>query len=166
MMKGEKLRVHVEYGELKADFEGNPDEVSTAFIDFLNKVYPSFELASRLVFKPDLVKLSRALEGVIEYSPEGLILVPRELTSEEAIILSLLGVYVGNKLGIFAEDSISVNQIASVSGKASKTILNQLKGMIDDGLAERVGRGEYKIKSLGIKSAEKILQEVKMRENP
>ena len=80
-------------------------------------------------------------------------------------MLSLLGVYVGNKLGLSTEESVSVTQIATVSGKALKTILNKLKGKIDDGLVERVGRGEYKIKSLGIKEAKKVLQDVKMREH-
>jgi hypothetical protein len=145
------------------DFEGSPEAVSIAFIDFLNKVYPAFKLANKLVFKPDLIKLSQELVGVLEYSPEGLILAPGDLTSEEAIVLSLLGIYVGNRLGLSAEESVSVTQIATASGKASKTILNQLKGMIDDGLMERVGRGKYKIKSLGIKRAEKVLQDVKTR---
>ena len=61
-----KLRVHVEYGEFKINFDGSPEVVSIAFIDFLNKVYPAFKLANRLVFKPDLIKLAQALEGVIE----------------------------------------------------------------------------------------------------
>ena len=125
-------------------------------------MYPEFKLASKLVFKPDLIKLSQTLEGVIEYSPEGLILTSDDLTSEEAIVLTLFGVYVGNKLGLSVEESVSVTQIAAASGKASKTILNQLKGMID-GLVERVGRGKYKIRSLGTKRAEKVLQDVKMR---
>lgn len=155
--------MHAEYGEFKADFEGSPEAVSIAFIDFLNKAYPEFKLASKLVFKPDLIKLSQTLEGVIEYSPEGLILTSDDLTSEEAIVLTLLGVYVGNKLGLSAEESVSVTQIAAASGKASKTILNQLKGMIDDGLVERVGRGKYKIRSLGTKRAETVLQDVKRR---
>ena len=97
---------------------------------------------------------------------EDLTIEPKEeITSEEAINLSLLGVYVGNKLGVLEESSISVNQIATICGKASKTILNQLKGMIDNGLVERIGRGEYEMKSLGIKQSEKILQELKMRGN-
>lgn len=162
-MKDPRLRVHVEYGELQANFEGDPEDVSIAFIDFLYKVYPSFKLANNLVFKPDIVKLSRALEGVIEYSAEGMILLPGTLTSEEAIIVSLLGVYVGSKLRLFDEESLSVNDVANASGKASKTILNQLKDMIDDGLVERAERGKYRIKSRGVKEAEKILQEVKTR---
>ncbi len=163
MMKEPRLRVHVEYGELQADFAGDPEAVSLAFIDFLYKVYPSFKLAHNLVFKPDLVKLSQALEGVIEYSSEGMILLPETLTSEEAILLSLLGVYVGNQLRFFEEAALSVNDVANTSGKAPKTILNQLKGMIDDGLVERAERGKYRIKSRGIKAAEKILRELTTR---
>jgi hypothetical protein len=155
--------VHVEHGEFQADFEGSPEAVSVAFLDFLNKAYPAFKLASRLIFKPDVIQLAQALEGVIEYSSDGLLLTSGDLTSDEAIVLTLLGVYVGRKLGVSVEASVSVTHIATASGKASKTVLNQLKGMIDNGLVERVGRGEYQITSQGIKRAENVLHDVKRR---
>ncbi len=155
--------MHVEHGELQADFEGSPEAVSIAFLDFLNTAYPAFKLASRLLFKPDVIQLAQALEGMIEFTPDGVLLTAGDLTSEEAILLTLLGVYVGHKLGVTADASISVTHIANASGKASKTVLNQLKGMIDDGLMERVGRGAYQIKSQGIKRAEHVLHDVKAR---
>lgn len=164
MFERGKLRVHVECDNLQADLEGSPDEVTTAFIDFLHQIYPSFKLASRLIFKPDLAQLSHSLEGLIEYSQEGLILLIRELTSEEAILIVLLAVYVGSRLGLISEDTISVNQIANVSGKASKTILNQIKSMRDTGLLERVGKGRYQIKSLGIKRVDALIPSLKGRE--
>ncbi len=156
--------MHVKHGELQADFEGSAEAVSIAFLDFLNTAYPAFKLASRLLFKPDVIQLAQALEGVIEFAPDGILLTAGDLTSEEAIVLTLLGVYVGHRLGVTADTSLSVTRIATACGKASKTVLNQLKGMIDDGLLERVGRGEYQIKSQGIKRAEQVLHAVKGRD--
>ena len=155
------LKVHVEFGDAKADFEGNPDDVAKAFLTFLNKIHPTFELAQRLTFNPDLAKLSEGLVGILKFTPEGAILVFTELPADEAIILSLVGVYVGSRLGRVTNDAMSANGLSKMTGKALKTISNQLAWMVDYGLVERVGRGEYRITSIGIMRSEKILQELK-----
>lgn len=155
------LKIHVEFDDAKVDFEGNPDTVTKEFIAFLNKVYPTFELAQKLTFNPDLAKLAEELVGILKFTPEGAVLESTESPADEAIILSLVGVYVGNKLGKTASDALSANGLSKMTGKALKTISNQLAWMVDDGLIERVGRGEYKITSVGIMRSEKILQELK-----
>jgi hypothetical protein len=155
------LKIHVEFGAEKADFEGSPDAVTKEFLTFLNKVYPTFELAQKLTFNPDLAKLAEELVGVIKLTPDGAVLESTVSPADEAITLSLVGVYVGNRLGKAANDSLSANGLSKMTGKALKTISNQLAWMVDDGLIERVGRGEYKITSVGIMRSEKILQELK-----
>ncbi len=158
MLHRSRMRVRVEYGELQAHFEGTVEDVTHAFLNFLKTVHPAFPLAVKLMYKPDLVELGRLLEGVVEYSSEGLILVRTDFTADEAILTVLLGVYVGSRIGVLTENTISVNTIANISRKASKTILNQIKSMIDDGYVNRVGKGEYQIKNLGIKKMEAILR--------
>lgn len=155
------LKLHIEFGDAKADFEGNPDDVAKAFLTFLNKIYPTFELAQRLTFNPDLAKLAEGLVGILKFTPEGVILVSTELPADEAIILSLVGVYVGSRLGKIENDAMAANGLSKMTGKALKTISNQVAWMVDDGLVERVGRGEYRITSIGIMRSEKILQELK-----
>jgi hypothetical protein len=110
------------------------------------------------MYKPDLMELGSLLEGVVEYSSEGLILLRTDFTADEAILTVLLGVYLGSRIGALTENTTSVNTIANISRKASKTILNQIKSMIDDGYVTRVGKGEYQIKNLGIKKMETILR--------
>lgn len=158
MLHRSRMRVRVEYGELQAHFEGTVEDVTHAFLNFLKTVHPAFPLAVKLMYKPDLVELGRLLEGVVEYSSEGLILLRTDFTADEAILTVLLGVYVGSRIGVLTENTISVNTIANISRKASKTILNQIKSMIDDGYVTRVGKGEYQIKNLGIKKMEAILR--------
>lgn len=158
MFNRSKLRVNVEYGELRANFEGTVEDVTLAFLDFLNTVHPAFPLAAQLMYNPDLVELGSLLEGSIEYSSEGLMLLNTDLTADEAILTVLLGVYVGSKIKALTDNTISVKAIANISSKASKTILNQIKSMIDEGYVTRVGKGEYQIKNRGIKKMEVLLR--------
>lgn len=151
-----KLKLHLEIGEAKVDLEGDPDQVIRGLLTQLAEVYPALETARKLTFFPDLTKLSEALIGIIEFTPDGVLLNRRELSAEQAILICLLGGYVGYRLGRGGSDSMSASVLSKVSGKALKTISNQIALMVDEGLVERVGRSEYRITSLGIKRAEAI----------
>jgi len=151
-----KLKLHLEIGDTKVDLEGDPDTVIRGLLTQLAQVYPALELARKLTFFPDLAKLSEILTGIIEFAPEGILLNRRELSAEQVILICLLGGYIGHKLGRVESDSMSTSVLSKVSGKALKTISNQIALMVDEGLVERVGRSEYRITSLGIKRAEAI----------
>jgi len=163
MSNSEKLKVHVEFGELIENFEGTPDEVVRAFLISLSRIYPGLELASKLVFQPDLASLSISLEGLIKFAPEGLLLLATEAPAEEAILISLVGDYIGYRLGKIDFDTDSTNGLVKTTGKALKTISNQLAWMIDDSLVERVDRGRYRITSLGITRFEQIAERLRTR---
>ncbi|MFH0748499.1 MAG: hypothetical protein V1915_01050 [Candidatus Bathyarchaeota archaeon] len=160
MSNHDRLKVHVELGELKQDFEGTPDEIVKAFLTSLANIYPSLELAKKLVFQPDLSRLAENLVGLVKFAPEGLLVLTQETPSEEAIMISLVGSYVGYRLGKIDSDTDSANGLAKTTGKALKTISNQLAWMIDDNLVERVDRGRYKITSLGITKFEQIIEKI------
>ncbi len=157
MSSTQKLKIHFEFGEIKVDLEGDPDTVTRELFTQLSKIYPALEMAKRLTFTPDLSKLSEALVGIIEFVPGGIILENRELSAEQAILICLLGGYVGHKLGRGENDSISASTLSKDSGKALKTITNQITLMADEGLVEKIGKGEYRITSLGIKRVETII---------
>jgi hypothetical protein len=159
------LRIRLEFGDAKINLEGPPDQVIRALLAQLSELYPALELARRLTFTPDLAKLSEALTGLAEFSPEGLILNTKEAPADEAILLALLAMYVGYRIGKLENDSLSASSLAKVTGKALKTITNQIAWIVDDGLVERVGRGEYRITSLGIKRAEQIATALKKEGN-
>ncbi len=162
-MVGEsRLKVHLEGEGFREVFEGTADEVMKAMIAFLTRVYPTFDIAQRLTFAPDITQLSEKLTGIAQVAPEGLILLAgRELPAEEAVCITLLGAYVVNRLGKLGRESMSSSELSKTTGKALKTIVNQLALLVDDGMVERVGRGEYRITSMGIRHAEEILQRLK-----
>jgi len=159
-----KLKIRVEFGELREDFEGSPDEVVRAFLTSLSRIYPGLELAGKLVFQPDLVRLAESLVGLVEFAPEGLLVLAGEAPAEEAIIISLVGSYVGHRLGKFGDETNSADGLAKTTGKARKTVSNQLAWMVDDGLVERVEQGRYRITSLGIKRFEQIVERSRPKE--
>ncbi len=161
MVEPNKLKIRAEFSGLTEDFEGSPDEVIRALILSLNKVYPNLELAQKLSFQPDLLKLAENLVGLVEYAPEGLIFQAGEASADEAIIISLVGSYMGFKLGKISEDTNTADGLAKTCGKALKTVSNQLAWIIDDGLVERVERGKYRITSLGIKRFEQIVKKLR-----
>jgi hypothetical protein len=155
------LRLHVEFGQEKLDFEGNPDEVFKAFMDFLNKIYPTLELARQLTFMPDLRRLAESLIGIIEIGTEGPILVSgRELPADETILLVLLGSYIGKRLAKLQRTSLSPNELSKATGKAYKTVMNQVPKLLDEGLAEKVDK-EYRISDFGIIRAQNIVTKYK-----
>lgn len=164
MSDNAKLRLHVEFNGLKEDYEGSPDEVVKALLTSLSKVYPSLELARKLVFQPDLAMLAENLVGLVEFAPEGLLVLAGEAPADETILVSLVGSYVGFRLGKIGDETSSADELAKTTGKALKTISNQLAWMVDDGLVERVGRGKYWVTSLGIKRFGQIADKLRPKE--
>jgi hypothetical protein len=152
----QRLKLHVETGETRIDIEGDPDTVSREFLRQLAEVYPALELAKRLTYAPDIAKLSESLVGILEFASEGILLNRRDLSAEQAILVCLLGGFVGYRIGRRDADYMSASTLSKASGKAVKTISNQLALMVDEGLVEKLGKGDHRITSHGIKKAEAV----------
>lgn len=155
MSSEQKLRVHIEYGDLKADFEGRADEVFKEVMKLLSRSIPAIETISRLTYNVDFSKLMNALAGIVTILPEGPMLASNlELSSDEAIGLCLVGAQIGAKLGKLTKDFMSIEELAMFTRKAEKTIRNTLPSMVKLGLVERTEEGKYRITTLGTKEFE------------
>ncbi len=162
MNEQNKLKVHLEFGEAKVDLEGDVNQVFEAIVRFLTEVYPNLEILRNLVYTPDLTSLAAKLVGRIEITAEGPILVSgAELSARDAACIALLGAHVGNKLGKLTKETLSSGDLAKITGKARKTISNEVPKLITDGLAERTTEGEYKLTIQGIRKTEDMLTEKK-----
>jgi hypothetical protein len=161
MSNPSSVRIHAEFGQETLNLEGSPDEVFEAFVDFMNKIYPAFEMARQIAFMPDIRKLSENLIGVIEIGAEAPVLVSgRELPADETILLALLGSYIGNRLGKLQKSSLSSSALSKVTGKAQKTIMNQLPKVLVEGSVERIDK-EYKISDFGIVRVQNIIADLR-----
>ena len=139
---------------MEVKLTGSPKDVTKAFLDFMSKMLPSYDIADRLVMNLDLDKLLRDLEGVIAMTPEGIIVtVPREGMGErDTILLYLLKTSIGQQLGRLEEDALSLADILTQTGGKPSTTAARLSELVSQSWVERVGRGKYRITTYGVKS--------------
>ncbi|MEM2320453.1 MAG: hypothetical protein QXS79_00995 [Candidatus Bathyarchaeia archaeon] len=148
------LELTVRYRNLEARFAGKPDEVIRALLNFISRVLPAYDLAAQLTLSVDIEDLLRGVRGIIALTPEGpVITVPRDRLGGDrnAILLNLVKVYVGYRVGRIEKDSLSVADLTSATGCKSGTVAARLSELTDMGFVERVGRGEYRLTTLGVK---------------
>jgi len=156
------IRVHVEFGDARVDFEGDLNEVFEAIVRFLSRIYPSIEILQKIVFSPDLARLMNSVVGLLEITSNGPAISQNiDLPARSAICLALLGAYIGSRIGKLQRDSLSTNELSKLTGKARKTVTNELPRLIEEGLVEKVSEGEYRITELGIRRAEEIAESIK-----
>ena len=148
--KREVVRIQAKVKEETFNFEGTADEVIEAFLKFICTIYPTYEVVSKIILTIDYEKLLRDFAGIIAVAVEGPVLLKRDIPTNQAIGFCLIGAHIGFKIGKLPKDTLSSGELAKLVSKASGTVANELTSMTKKGLVERVGKGEYRIKTAGI----------------
>lgn len=153
------IKVHIECGETYVDFVGDVNQVFESVVRFLIDIYPALESVQRILYNPNLVNLLRKIDGYVTISKDGPILVSGiDLPARHAICIVLLGSYIGFKLGIISNQSLSSSDLAKITVKARKTVSNEIPRLISEGIVERTSKGEYGLTTLGISRTETVLK--------
>ncbi|MBS7606629.1 hypothetical protein KEJ14_02155 [Candidatus Bathyarchaeota archaeon] len=162
MSEKNSVKVHLEFGEVKVDFEGGVNQVLESILRFLAKICPAIEIVQKITYTPDIASIINNIAGIIEITEDGPF-IRREinLSAKNAICLALLGAYIGNRIGKLPKDTLSVSELSKLTGKARKTISNDIPDLIEDGLVEKVSEGEYRITQLGIRRTEDTISAIK-----
>ncbi|MFH0748498.1 MAG: hypothetical protein V1915_01045 [Candidatus Bathyarchaeota archaeon] len=159
-----KVEVSIKYQGLEIKFSGTINEVTRLFLDYMYKNLPGYELISNLTLTVDFGILLKSLEGIVAITPEGLILtIPREKIGErEVILLNLIKKSVAYQLSKSEKDSVSIADLLQATGGKPSSTAARLSELVDMGWVDRVGRGEYKITTYGLKSfLENVLPKIK-----
>jgi hypothetical protein len=154
------LEVVIRYKDVETKFTGKPDSVIRGLLNYVSQVLPGYELVSGLALTVDLEDLLKSIKGLIAFTTEGIVVtVPKEkLGGERDIILvHLVKSYVGFRTGRMEKDSLTMGDIKSLTGGKSGTVGARLSELRSSGWVERVGRGQYRITTLGVKS---VLDEI------
>lgn len=163
-----RLELSVKYKDMEVRFTGTADTVVRSLFGFLSKILPAFDFASNLTLTVDLEKLLKRITGLVAFTPEGpVITLPREKLGGErnAILLHLTKSYVGYQTGRLDRDSLSTADMLSLTGGKPGTVAARLSELTSEGWIERIGRGEYRITTLGVKSfVEEVLPKIKPQE--
>jgi len=146
------ISVHIKYGEHEHTFEGPLDEVWKAVNKFFSDLIPIFRLLRQAIITVDLADLIEELKDLISISDGDVILRAdrRKLSDRDAIMLYLLGAYVGYRLGSLPKETMSSGELRSKVGKKAKIISTRLSELRREGWVEKTEGGEYKVTTLGI----------------
>ncbi|HIQ29885.1 MAG TPA: hypothetical protein EYH45_04905 [Candidatus Caldiarchaeum subterraneum] len=153
-MTSTRLKVNIEYGDLRAEFEGDPSEVYASVIRFLEKAIPTYSLASRIAYSTDLQTLLEQLSDIIAYNQrEGVLFLKpiNALPAADAILLFLAKRYIEHALGLRDSPTASFSEIQSAIGKPDKTVSGRLSELLQKGYVRRLDRGDYTITTLALK---------------
>jgi hypothetical protein len=150
---------------MEVKFSGAANEVTRSFLSFMSKILPSYELISRLTITIDMEDLLTDLEGIVAITPEGLIITaPRDrMGARETILLHLVKSNIAYQLGRTDKDSVSIADLLRATGGKPSSTAARLSELVDLDWVDRVGRGEYRITTYGIKSfIETVLPKIKL----
>ena len=151
-MKQKEIQVFVKHGEFEEDFKGSVDQVLRALIAFLDRIYPNLEILTEVRLTVDLQTLIEKMRDVVAIAPNGpVILSGKKLTVKELIGLNLIGNFVGYKLNMVDKASLTLDELVALTGKTKGSVSGALTIMVNDRLAEKPKRGEYRISVLGIR---------------
>ena len=146
------LEVTIKYGPTERKVIGEPEQVARDILTFLRTVVPELELASRLVLSVEINSLAKACEGVLAVTPEGVVVtVPVDaLADRELLLLHLAKARIAQMLGKSDKDLIQSSDLITATKKSAGTVAGRLSELCGENLAERKGKGEYRVTTLGL----------------
>src|SRR6516225_10143670 len=97
MSENPKIKVSIEWGDIKHTAEGDLETVVREVMQFAAKVLPNYSLASKLTFSPDYSSMVDDLSSVVQLTPQGeAVLLKTEMSAESSISLVLLSARVAH----------------------------------------------------------------------
>ena len=138
---------------------GSPDAVLKELLTYMSTVYPSIELVSRVMLTVDAKEFLDACSGAIASSPEGLVILKdtSHLRDRELLMLHLAGGRLLQILGKKETDAISLEELTRVMGRPTGTVAGRLSELWKEQLIERVGKGSYRLTTMGARIVVKSL---------
>jgi hypothetical protein len=145
------IEVTVRHNGAETKVIGNPESVVRELVMFFSKAYPSLELASKLVLSVDSAEFLHTCTGVLAYSPEGLVILKDTTTlkDRELMMLHVAGAHMFYLMGKRENDSISLDELAKITGRVTGTIAGRLSELVREQLIERIGKGSYRLTTMG-----------------
>ena len=146
------LEVIIKFGTLEKKITGPPDQVAQEVLSFLNKIIPQLELASHLSLSVDINELAKACEGILAVTPEGVVVMAPidQLADRELLLLHLAKASIAHILGKSDKDLVQSADLIVATKKSAGTVAGRLSELCGESLAERKGKGEYRVTTLGM----------------
>ncbi len=145
------IEVTVRHSGIESRIIGNPESVLRELISYFSKTYPSIELVSKLILSVDSAEFLQSCTGILATSPEGLVVLKNlaGLRDKELLMLHLAGSRLLHQLGERESDTLSLDEITKTTGRSTGTVAGRLSELCNEQLVERVGKGSYRLTTMG-----------------
>jgi hypothetical protein len=153
------VELTVKHSGIENRIVGNPESVLRETIAYFSKVYPNLELVSKLVLSIDTQEFLQTIAGVLAASPEGLAVLKdlAGLKDRELLMIHLTGARLLYLLGKKEADTLSLDEITKTTGRSTGTVAGRLSELCNEQLVERVGKGSYRLTTMGTRVVMKDL---------
>jgi hypothetical protein len=153
------IEVVLKHSGLENRIIGSPETVLRELLSYFSKIYPSIELISKLVLSVDSLEFLQSCTGVLAVSPEGLVVLKdlRDLKDKELMIIHLAGSRLQHQMGKKESDTLSLDEITKTTGRSTGTVAGRLSELCNEQLVERVGKGSYRLTTMGTRVVMKNL---------
>ena len=156
-----QIKVQIDANGLHYESSGNAEDVIPQLLQFLSKAVPTYDVARKLIYMPDLVGLTdRIAEFAKITNTNQLLLTRNDLPTEKSLSIVLFMAHLAAKFAKRSSDSLNIEEIATAVSKAPKTIRNTIVKMQKSGLIERIERGNYRITPKGFMDLENSLNQI------
>lgn len=153
-----QVNVHIEADGMRYEASGPVHEIIPQILQFLSQAVPTYDLAKKLMYVPDLAGLADKISEFAKMTSTGQLFLTRsDLPSEKAISIVLFMAQLAGKTGRRDTDSLTVEEIATGVSRVPKTIRNVLVQLQKSGIIDRADRGRYRITSKGLMELERSL---------
>ena len=149
------VNVIVTIGDVKVEFSGSAETVTTSVMNFLAKQVPSMDLARKILLNYAAQELIEAYSHVIKITPEG----PRvildtdvKLSDKDIVALQLVAARIAKDLGRLQDSSMQVSDIHTATALNPKSISSRISEMVKAGHVVRDEKepSKYRITTAGI----------------
>ncbi len=160
----EDVQVTVRYKGLTKEIRGGPNAVLQELFQFFNQIQPQLEIISRISLTVDELELLQETEGIFAITPEGLVLTKGldQLSDREIVLVLLAKARLAQTVGKDKKAELQSSELVSATMKSTGTVAGRLSELAREELVERVGKGAYRITTLGLhRFREDILPKLK-----
>jgi len=153
-----QIQVQIEVSGMRYEGSGRIEEMIPQILKFLSQAVPTYNLARRLIYVPDLAGLADRVSEFAKMTNTGQLLLARnDIPADRAVSIVLFMAHLAGKMGKRETDLLTIEEIATGVGKAPKTIRNVIVDLQKSALIERADRGQYRITTKGLMNLESSL---------
>jgi DNA-binding HxlR family transcriptional regulator len=143
-IKHETINVSIQFGDIKVQFNGEPENVTISVMNFLSKNIPEIDLARRISLNYSVPELINIYSPIIKITPEGPKILPdnveiqnKKFSDKEIVMLYLLGSKIAFELGKISDKSSRISDIQSSTNLNPKSISSRLSELVKAGYVSR-----------------------------